>query len=237
MLSCRRRSRPSATADRWRGFGGTGRVPQLQRAADGNGSCSFTYFASDVLALIADALALVRLARAHLPHLGRDLADLLLVDTLDDDLRRDRYLEGDSLRRLHHYGMGEADIQPEIGTLQRRAIADALQLEALLESLGDALDHVRDQRARQAVQRPVVAALGGPGDRDRRVALLDLHPGRHLLRELAQGPVDHHAAGQERDVHPARDLDWLSSDPAHLIITRRSTRLRRRFLSLPLCAR
>src|SRR5438128_7658972 len=236
MLVYRRRSRLSATADRWRGFGGTGRFPQLQRAADGTGSCSLTYFASHVLALIADALALVRLGRAHLSHLGRDLTDLLLVDALDDDLGRDRHLEGDPLRRLHHDGMGEADVQPEIGALQRRAVADALQLEALLESLGDALDHVRDQRARQAVQRAIVAALGGPGDRDRRVALLDLHPDRPLLRELAQGPVDHHAAGQERDVHAARDLDWLSTDPAHFL-TRRSTRLRRRFLSLPRCAR
>src|SRR5713101_2429553 len=138
MLVCRRRSRPSATADRWRGFGGTGRFPQLQRAAGGTGSCSFTYFASHVLACVADAFALVRLGRTHLPYLGRDLADLLLVDALDDDLRRDRHLEGDPLRRLHHDGMGEADVQPEIGALQRRAIADALQLEALLESLRDA---------------------------------------------------------------------------------------------------
>ena len=45
---------------------------------------------ADVLALVADALALVRLGRAHLADLGGDLADLLLVDALDDDLRRRR---------------------------------------------------------------------------------------------------------------------------------------------------
>ena len=54
-----------------------------------------------------------------------------------------------------------------VGAAQRGAIADALDLEALLEALRDALDHVRDQRARQAVQRAILAALGRAGDDDR----------------------------------------------------------------------
>src|SRR5205085_11127642 len=54
--------------------------------------------ASHVLPLVADALALVRLRRADLPHLRCHLTDLLLVDALDDDLRRHRELEANSLR-------------------------------------------------------------------------------------------------------------------------------------------
>src|SRR2546421_1170585 len=104
-----------------------------------------------VLAGVADALALVRLRRAHLAHLGRDMSDLLLVDALDDDLRRHRHLQRDPLRRLHHDGVRIADIEPQVRALQRGAVPHALELQALLESLRDALDHVRDQRPRQSV--------------------------------------------------------------------------------------
>src|SRR5690348_15605585 len=53
----------------------------------------------DVLALVANALALVRLGRAHLPDLCGRLADDLLVDAAHNDLRRDRDLERDALAR------------------------------------------------------------------------------------------------------------------------------------------
>src|SRR5690348_8220536 len=43
------------------------------------------FFAEDVLAAILDALALVRLGLAPAADLGRDLADLLLVDAADLD--------------------------------------------------------------------------------------------------------------------------------------------------------
>src|SRR6476619_8558929 len=55
---------------------------------------------ADVLALVADALALVRLWRAHLANLGGRLADHLLVRPLDENLRRRRHLEGDARTRL-----------------------------------------------------------------------------------------------------------------------------------------
>ena len=87
--------------------------------------------------------------------------------------------------------------------MQRGAVADALDLEALLEALGDALDHVRDQRARQAVQRAVLAAVGRPRDARRRLLLRDRHAQRDVLRELAERPVDLHAAGRRRPITPA----------------------------------
>src|SRR5215475_11078901 len=86
-----------------------------------------------VLALIADALALVRLRRAYLADLGGRLADDLLVGSLHDDLRRRRHLEGDSGARLDRDGMREADVQLEVGSLERGAVADALDLEPLLK--------------------------------------------------------------------------------------------------------
>src|SRR6266545_2080250 len=77
---------------------------------------SLPHLAADVLALVTDALALVRLGRAHLANLGRDLADLLLVDALDDDLRGYGHLEADALRRVDDDGMRVADVE-----LERRA--------------------------------------------------------------------------------------------------------------------
>src|SRR5437868_3221972 len=135
--------------------------------------------AAHVLALVADALALVGLGRAHRPHLGRGLADLLLVDALHDDLRRHGHLEGDPGPRLDDDGVREADVELERGSAERGAVADALDLEALLEALGHALDHVRDERAREPVERAIVAPLGRSRDDELAVPLLDLHTGRH----------------------------------------------------------
>src|SRR3954452_4366271 len=75
------------------------------------GSCPLTDLSPDVLALVADALALVRLRRANLADLGRGLADDLLVDAADDDLRRHRHLEGDPLARRDAHGMREPDLE------------------------------------------------------------------------------------------------------------------------------
>src|SRR5262249_25376136 len=127
----------------------------------------------------------------------------------------DRHLERDALARLDAHGVRIADLQLEIGALHDRAIADALDLETLLEAVGDALHHVRDQRARQAVQRAVLAALGRARDRDRAVVLRDLHPRRDGLPQLALRPRDRHAAGVDRDEHAGRDFNWLFPDPAH----------------------
>ena len=56
--------------------------------------------AADDFALVLDALGLVRVGLAQLADVGRDLADLLLVDALDRELRRVLDLEGDALGRL-----------------------------------------------------------------------------------------------------------------------------------------
>src|SRR5262249_34721266 len=133
---------------------------------------TLAYLPADVLALVADALALVGLGRSHLADLGGRLADHLLVRSLDEDLRRRRHLERDAGARLDRDGMRIADVELEVGPLQRGAVADALDLELLLEALRDALHHVRHQRPRQAVQRAVLPPLSRPRDDDLAVALL-----------------------------------------------------------------
>src|SRR5436305_5950489 len=54
---------------------------------------TLAHLPAHVLALVADALALVRLGRANLANLRGGLADDLLVGALDDDLRRNGDLE------------------------------------------------------------------------------------------------------------------------------------------------
>src|SRR6185312_15068492 len=91
----------------------------------------------DVLALVADAFALVRLGRAHLPDLSGRLADDLLVDAAHDDLRRDRNLERDAFTRGDAHRMRIPNLELEIRAGECSAVADALDLEALLEAVRD----------------------------------------------------------------------------------------------------
>ena len=83
--------------------------------------------AANDLALVVDALALIRLRGTPLAHVSGNLADLLLVDALDHDLRGGGHLEGDAVDRLDDDGMGmsqedvarfnkEQDLAPNAGT-------------------------------------------------------------------------------------------------------------------------
>src|SRR3954463_15597637 len=96
-------------------------------------SCALADLPGDVLALVADALALVGLRRPLLADDGGGLADLLLGVALDDHARGHRHLELDPL------GSGDLDRvrvperQLEVGAPERRAVADALDLERLAE--------------------------------------------------------------------------------------------------------
>src|SRR6476660_5143484 len=170
-----------------------------------------------VLALVADPLALVRLGRAHLADLRGRLADHLLVGALDEDLSRGRHLEGDALPRLDRDRMRVTDVQLQVGALERGAVADALDLELLLEALRDALDHVRHECPCQAVQRPGVPALGWPRDDDLAVALLDLHPRRNLLLQRPERAGDRDAGRLDRDGDAVRDRDGCVADSAHCV--------------------
>src|SRR6476619_6178489 len=136
-----------------------------------------------VLALVADALALVGLGRAHLADLGGRLPDDLLVRALDDHLRRLGHVERDALARDDRDRVRETDVELELGALELRAIPDPLDLQLLLEALRDALDHVRDERPREPVQRAVLATLGGTRHGDDAVLLGDLHARRNALLE------------------------------------------------------
>src|SRR5215212_3193312 len=106
-------------------------------------SCALTNLPGDVLALVADALALVGLRRPLLADDRGDLSDLLLGVALDDHARRLRHFELDALRRLDRHGVRVPERELEIAALERGAVADALDLQGLREAAGDAFHHVR----------------------------------------------------------------------------------------------
>src|SRR6187551_1736459 len=113
-----------------------------------------------MLVAVADSLALVRLRGPALADVRGDLADKLLVDAAHDDLGRLRNLEVDAVGSLDRDRVRVAQRQLEVPALELRAVADALDLQALLEAVGDPLDHVGDQAAGEAVQGAVLAAIG-----------------------------------------------------------------------------
>ncbi len=158
---------------------------------------------------------------------GRDLADGLLVDAAHDDQRRRRHLELDSLRRLHGDGVREAESELDIRTLGSGTVADSLDFEPLLVALGDALDHVRDQRAGEAVERAMVGAVRRSRHDERGALVRDRHVGRQFLVERALGALDRDPAGRRRDLDAVGHGDGETSDAAHDVTTRTRALLRR----------
>src|SRR5205823_1679782 len=180
------------------------------------------------LALVADALALVGLRGTPLADVGGDLADELLGDPAHHDPRGLRHLELDAVGGLDGDRVGVPERELEVPALELRAVADALDLQVLLEAVGDALDHVGDERARQAVQRTVLAAVGRALDEELLTVLLDADVARDALEELALRAVDADELGLDRDGHAGRDGDGLAADAGHRGPTRPAPRPRRR---------
>src|SRR5687767_11731313 len=90
--------------------------------------------ASDALAFVLDALALVRLGRALLADVRRHLADENLVDAGDEHLGRALGREGDALGRGELDGVRVAELQDELLAVHVGAVAGAGDLERLPEA-------------------------------------------------------------------------------------------------------
>src|SRR5271155_310316 len=179
------------------------------------GSCALTDLTGDVLALVADALALVGLRRALLADDGGHLADGLLGDPPHDDARRLGHLELDAIRCGNRHRVRVADRQLEVLALELRAVADALDLETLLVARGHALDHVGNERAGESVQGTMLAAIGGPGDDDLVAILGHCDVARDALGKLALRALHADRLGLDRHGDAGGHGDGLSTDPGH----------------------
>src|SRR6185503_14806563 len=146
--------------------------------------------AADVLAGVAHALALVGLRLAGSTDLGGDLADQLLVDADDRQAGRVLDFEGDALGRVDLDLVAVAQVELELLATQRRAIADAGDLEALPIAVGHADDHVVDQRPGQPVELLVGLLFGRSGNDQGAVLATDGHVRVEGAAERALGALD-----------------------------------------------
>ena len=149
-----------------------------------------TQLAADVLANIVDTLALVRLGRTMAADLSGDLTDLLLVDTLDVHVGVVGNLEGDALGSLDDHGVREAQGELEVLALLLHAVADAGELELLLEALGNANNHVVDEGAGEAVAGTGLTLVVGTGNGEDVVLDVDGELLKNIELELALGALD-----------------------------------------------
>src|SRR5262245_35653646 len=183
----------------------TARRTRASRRATALRSCAIrrlrsfllAFLAEDVLARVFDALALVGLRRPESTNLGRDLADLLPIDAADHDLGRTRGRDRDSLRDRIAHVVAEAERELQFLALHRRAVADAADLQPLLETLGDAGHEIVDQGARQSPHRARALGLGARRNHDAAV----LHLGHDVV-------VQHDLERALRPLH----LDLLTLD-------------------------
>src|SRR5687768_6069000 len=164
---------------------------------------------------VAHALLLVRIGLAHPADVGGDLPDHLAIGAGDRDVRLLLDRDVDPVGDVEHDRMRVAEREVDLLALQLGAVADADDVELLLEALGDAVDGVGHQAARQAVellQLGVIALELG----DQVAVLLRKHDaGRQLLQQLALRALHFDRVGGDLDGHALRDRDRLLTNSGH----------------------
>src|SRR5438105_3776222 len=125
--------------------------------------------AADALARVLHALRLVGVRDAKGADLRRDLADDFLVRARDAHLLRRLEREADAGRRVDLDRMREAERELQLLACERGPVARSADLEIADVAGRDALDHVGEQRAREAMDGLRLLALVRPHDRERRV--------------------------------------------------------------------
>jgi hypothetical protein len=130
--------------------------------------------------------------------------------------RRPLHRERDARRRGDHNRVREAESELEVRTLGDHAVTGAGDLQALTVALGDADDHVGDQRAGQAVQflGPALVVRAHDVD-DAAVAVLGGDRLGKLVRELALRALDSDGRAVDLHLDAARHRDRLTSDSRH----------------------
>src|SRR5215207_7864693 len=171
--------------------------------------------AADVLARVADALALVRLGLARRADLGGNLADELLVDAEDREVGRVLDFEADPGRRRDLDRVAVAQVELQLLADLRSAVSDAGDLERLAIAVGHPDDHVVDERPGQAVELLVGLLLGRARDDQAIVLAGDRHVRMQLPRQRALGALDRERAPVDRHIDARRDGDGKATNSRH----------------------
>src|SRR5262249_40655699 len=105
-----------------------------------------------------------------------------------------------------------AESKLDVLALHLGAIADAHDLELALEAFLDAVDHVRDERAHEAVQRTHGTVVGAARDGHHVVRETHGEAARHGLTELALRSLRANGLALHGHLDPLRDGDGLLTD-------------------------
>src|SRR5262249_4164126 len=140
-------------------------------------------------ARIADAFLLVRIRLAEAADVGGHLADQLPIHPGHRDVRLlvDRDVE--SLRDVEHDRMRVAEREDDLLALQLGAVADADDVELLLEAFGDAEDRVGDEAAREPVELAQLRIRRRRLGDEMAVGDREVDAGRMRLAQLALRPL------------------------------------------------
>src|SRR5690606_8668990 len=176
----------------------------------------FTGLLAHNLILVANTLALVRFGRAQLADISSHHADQFLVRRGDDHFRTTVFdREGHRRRRDDQDVMGIPQAQPQIVALHLRPVARADDTQPLLITLAHARHPIGDQGAGQAVQRPVLTAVGRARDDDVPVLNRDLHIRVKAPGEFAFRAFYLYLAPIHLDGHAIRDGNRLLANSRH----------------------
>src|SRR6056297_1136587 len=149
----------------------------------------------DALVRVAHTLALVGLRRTIPANLGRDLTNLLLVGTANDDLGLGRRLDGHTVGHAEIDRVTEPELQIKLAALGLRTITNADKVQFLLETVGNALHHVVDECTHRTCHGGCSARRGLEGQH----TFFEAAPGgttamagtmRALINNMVQGVTD-----------------------------------------------
>src|SRR6266404_1898676 len=104
----------------------------------------------------ANAFLLVRIRRTQRTNVRSYLAKLALVRAADHDVRLLVHRDLNASRNLELDGMRLAERESNGFALEFRAVANAHEVEILLEALRDAVNRIRDESACEPMQRAMV---------------------------------------------------------------------------------
>src|SRR5699024_6356848 len=136
---------------------------------------------------------------------------------LDDDGVGVRSLDLDVVGLVHDHLMGEAQVHDQALALLGHTVADALNFQLLLEAVHNALQHVGDVGAGEAVQAAGLFLVIGAGHQD--FTILDLHGHQRMDLGIqgALGALHGNVVPVDTDLDARRNDDGFSSNSRHCL--------------------
>lgn len=151
----------------------------------------FTFLTTNVFAYITDSFAFVGLGRIISADLSGELSDHLFIDAFHLDLGVIGNGNGETIGDGMKQRVRATEGQVEVLTLDGGTETHALDLKVFDEALGNAVDHVVDDRTGGAVESAQLArGLRGAGDSQFVVLVAQLDAGWKGEGQFAFGTLD-----------------------------------------------